>query len=171
MAVAVWLVYVCFHLILVPSCFALRYRRSPFVWRWLPQNGYDIGEWAYGLLVIGYTLAIMFGPPIESHLTVFALAFVIGGSALILWAVATLGSHWRIGQDEGDRACLYVSGGPYRFVRHPVYWGMAAAAFGQMLLTNGDIRGLILFAGTVSYVLLQSRAESRRWRNQQINAS
>jgi protein-S-isoprenylcysteine O-methyltransferase Ste14 len=123
------------------------------------------------LLVIGYTLAVLSGPPIESHWTFLALAFVIGGSVLILYAVETLGSHWRIGQDEGDRACVYVNGGPYCFVRHPIYWGMAASAFGQMLLTNGDGRGLILFIGTVGYVLLQSRAESRYWRDQQISAS
>src|SRR5205085_11497229 len=89
------------------------------------------------------------------------------GSGLILWAVATLGSNWRIGQDEGDTTCVHVAEGPYRLVCHPIYWGMAISAFGQMLLTNGDIYGVILLLGTVGYVLVQGRAESRRWSSQQ----
>jgi protein-S-isoprenylcysteine O-methyltransferase Ste14 len=171
-AVAVWFACLCVHFVLVPGCFVRRYRHSPYVWRWLPRNGYDFGEAAYGLLVIGYTVAILFyATSTESRWTAFALAFVIGGSGLILWAVATLGSNWRIGQDEGDRSCVYVIGGPYRLVRHPIYWGMAVSAFGQMLLTGGDIRGLILVAGTIGYVLFQSRAESRRWSNKKDNSA
>jgi uncharacterized membrane protein len=50
-------------------------------------------------------------------------------------------------------------------VRHPIYWGMTISAFGQMLLNNADIRGLILFAGTVGYGFLQGQAEFRRWSN------
>jgi len=42
---------------------------------------------------------------------------------------------------------------------------MTISAFGQMLLTAGDLRGLILLVGTVAYALLQGRAESRRWGN------
>jgi protein-S-isoprenylcysteine O-methyltransferase Ste14 len=134
--------------------------------RWLPRNGYELGESAYGLLVIGYTVAVLLGPLIEPRWPILALSFVVAGSALILWAVATLGSNWRIGQDEGDTTCVYVVEGPYRLVRHPIYWGMTISACGQMLLSNGDIRGLILFAGTVGYGFLQSQAELRRWSNQ-----
>ena len=60
---------------------------------------------------------------------------------------------------------MYVAHGPYRFLRHPIYWGMTLSALGQMLLTAGDLRGLILLVGTVAYALLQGRAESRRWGN------
>ncbi len=107
----------------------------------------------------------MLGPLPEPRWTVLAVACVIAGSALIVWAVATLGGSWRIGQDEGDTTCVYVAHGPYRILRHPIYWGMTIAAFGQMLLTAGDLRGLILLVGTVAYALLQGRAESRHWRN------
>jgi hypothetical protein len=44
---------------------------------------------------------------------------------------------------------------------------MTISAFGQMLLTNADIRGLILLLGTVGYVLAQGKAESLRWSSQQ----
>ena len=74
-------------------------------------------------------------------------------------------SHWRIGQDESDTTCAYVAHGPYRFLRHPIYWGMTLSALGQMLPTAGELRGLILLVGTAAYGLLQARAESHRWRN------
>jgi protein-S-isoprenylcysteine O-methyltransferase Ste14 len=89
----------------------------------------------------------------------------VAGSALIVWAVTTLGRSWWIGQDEIDTTCVYVAHGPYRFLRHPIYLGMRISALGQMLLTDGDMRGLILLVGTVTYSLLQGRAESRRWSN------
>jgi protein-S-isoprenylcysteine O-methyltransferase Ste14 len=165
MAVAAWIAYLCLHFVFVPGWFAWRHRRSPYALRWLPQNGYDLNESAYGLLVAGYTVAVLLGPLPEPRWPVLALACVIAGSGLIVWAVATLGGSWRIGQDESDTTCVYVAQGPYRFLRHPIYWGMTISAFGQMLLTASDLRGLTLLVGTVAYVLLQGRAESRRWRN------
>jgi len=167
MAIAAWIAYLCVHFVLVPGWFVWRYRRSPYALRWLPRSGYEVGESAYGWLVIGYTVSVLFGPQTEPRSPVLALACVIAGSGLILSAVATLGSNWRIGQDEGDTTCVYVAGGPYRLVRHPIYLGMTISAFGQMLLTNADIRGLILLLGTVGYVLLQGKAESLRWSSQQ----
>lgn len=165
MAVATWIAYLCVHFVLVPGWFGWRYRRPAYALRWLPRNGYDLVESAYGLLVVGYTIAVLFGPLTEPRWTVVAVACVIAGSGLIVWAVATLGGSWRIGQDEGDATCVYVTHGPYRFLRHPIYWGMTISAFGQMLLTAGDLRGLILLVGTVAYTLLQGRAESHCWGN------
>lgn len=170
MAVATWIGYLCVHFVLVPAWFVWRYRRSPYVLQWLPRNGYHFVESAYTWLVVGYTAAVLSGPRVEPHWTVPALACAIAGSGLILWAVATLGSNWRIGQDEGDKTCMYVAKGPYCVLRHPIYWGMTLSALGQMLLTNLDWRGLILLVGTVSYALLQSRAESRRWNSSQRKA-
>jgi protein-S-isoprenylcysteine O-methyltransferase Ste14 len=80
-------------------------------------------------------------------------------------AVATLGSGWQVGQDEGDTTRVYVGHGPYRCLHHPMYVGMAISAFGQMLLTAADLRGLIQLLGTMAYGLIQGRAESRRWSN------
>lgn len=119
------------------------------------------------MLATGYTAAVLLGALPEPRWPVLALACVIAGSGLILWAVATLGSNRRIGQDEGDTTCVRVAEGPYRLVCHPIYWGMAISAFGQMLLTNGESYGAILLFGTVGYVLVQGKAESRRWSSQQ----
>ena len=96
MAVAAWLAYLCVHFVLVPGWFVWRYRRSPYALRWLPRSGYEVGESAYGWLVIGYTVAVLFGTQTEPRSPgSLALACVIAGSGLILSAVATLGSNWR----------------------------------------------------------------------------
>ena len=62
-AVATWIAYLCVHFVLVPGWFAWRYRRSPYALRWLPRNAYDLGESAYGLLVAGYTIAVLRARP------------------------------------------------------------------------------------------------------------
>ena len=165
MAVAAWIANLCVRFVLVPACFAWRYRRSPYALRWLPRNGYDLTESAYGLPVAGYTVAVLLRPPTEPRWAIPGLACHLAGSGLILWAVATLGGNWRIGQDEGDTTCVYVAGGPYRWLRHPIYWGMAVAAVGQALLTADDLRGLILVAGTAAYGLVQGRAEAQLWKS------
>jgi protein-S-isoprenylcysteine O-methyltransferase Ste14 len=163
MAAQIWIAYLCFHFVLIPGWFAWRYRRTPYALHWLPRNRYDLGESAYGLVVTGYTVALMHGTLPQPHWPAIALASVIAGSGLIVLAVVTLGDSWRIGQDQSDATCAYVTQGPYRFLHHPIYWGMMISAFGQMLLTDGDARGLTLLAGTLTYVLLQGRAESLRW--------
>src|SRR5262249_36854532 len=61
MAVATWIPYLCVHFVLVPGWFAWRSRHSPYALRWLPRNGYDLVESAYGLLVACYTIAILRG--------------------------------------------------------------------------------------------------------------
>ena len=90
------------------------------------------------------------------------MACVIAGSALIVWAVAPLeavgGSARRGRHDLRDEAH-----GPYRAPSDLL--GMTISAFGQMLLTAADMRGLFLLVGTVAYALFQGRAESRRWGN------
>src|SRR5437763_5937717 len=107
MAVAAWTAYLCVHFVLVPAWFVRHYRRSPYALRWLPRNGYDLGESAYGMLLAGYTIAVLLGPLSEPRWSVLAVASVIAGSGLIVWAVATLGGNWRIGQDEGDITVVY----------------------------------------------------------------
>ena len=114
LAVAAWVAYLGAHFAVVPGWFAWRYRRSPYALRWVPRNGYDLVESAYGSLVAGYTVAVFLGPLPHPLWPVPALACVVAGSGLIVWAVAALGGSWRIGQDGGDATCTYITGGPCR---------------------------------------------------------
>lgn len=90
---------------------------------------------------------------------------MIGGSALIVRAVWTLGLNWRIGQATSDSSCRYVTAGPYRLVGHPIYVGMILSAIGH-LLAFLSLPGVMLVTGTVIYVLVQASSETSRWRSQ-----
>src|SRR4051794_5753534 len=107
MAVTAWLVYLGVHFILMPAWFACRFRRSPYALHWVPRNGYDLAESAYGLMVVGYTTALLMNLLCEPRWPVAALACHVAGSGFIVWAEVSLGGNWRIGQDEGDAACSY----------------------------------------------------------------
>jgi len=48
------------------------------------------------------------------------LALVILGYAGTLWTYSAMGDNWRMAVDANERTTL-VSGGPFRWVRHPIY--------------------------------------------------
>lgn len=74
-----------------------------------------------------------------------------------------MGASWRIGFDPECDRCELVRRGPYRALKHPVYWSLVALALSQMLLIGLDMRTWVLLAGTVAYCVVQSRAEDRYW--------
>jgi protein-S-isoprenylcysteine O-methyltransferase Ste14 len=72
---------------------------------------------APGLIVVRYVVFIL------------GLVAIIGGSALRQWAVSTLGASFtfdvRVASDQ-----RVVTGGPYRFLRHPSYTGLIVSYIG-----------------------------------------
>ena len=93
---------------------------------------------------------------------------VVGGLALIAlgiglraWSIATLGRffQYRIEVQAGHRL---VTGGPYRYVRHPSYSGIALVLAG-IALAMGDVRSLAAVAVLGGAGLaLRIRAEERQ---------
>jgi hypothetical protein len=64
MAAGTSFAYLCVHFVVLPGWFAWRSRRSPYALHLLPRDAYDVGESAYGLLVVDYTVAVAIGPHI-----------------------------------------------------------------------------------------------------------
>jgi protein-S-isoprenylcysteine O-methyltransferase Ste14 len=85
------------------------------------------------------------------------LGLVVLGVAFAVWAIAALGRHYDL-ELEIHRDHELVRGGPYRFVRHPVYTGLAVHFLGACLATGN----LLLIAGTllVTYPALYLRART-----------
>jgi protein-S-isoprenylcysteine O-methyltransferase Ste14 len=85
------------------------------------------------------------------------LALVVLGVAFALWAIATLGRHYDL-ELEIHRDHELVRGGPYRFVRHPIYSGLGLHFVGACLATGN----LLLIAGTllVTFPALYLRAKT-----------
>ena len=85
------------------------------------------------------------------------VALSVLGVAFALWAIVTLGRHYDLVLEVHHDHEL-VRRGPYAFVRHPVYTGLALHFAGACLATGN----LLLIAGTllVSYPAFYQRARA-----------
>jgi len=70
---------------------------------------------------------VAFHRPFVAVIGVPALAVVVLANALRLWVIRTLGIHWNV-RIVRSMPLGVVTGGPYRFVRHPNY----VAVFGEL---------------------------------------
>ena len=82
---------------------------------------------------------------------------VAGGLAFAVWARIELGDNWssRVVIKE-DHAL--VCGGPYRWVRHPIYSGLLLAVAGTALAI-GEWRGVLALGFAAIGILLRVRSE------------
>ena len=62
------------------------------------------------------------------------LALFVAGFGLSTWAMASNRFFSGVVRIQADRGHTVATGGPYRFVRHPVYTGFIVGAFGSALL-------------------------------------
>jgi methyltransferase len=136
---------------------ALEARRSRRLERALRRRGAiePAGD-VYPVMQILYPLAFL-GPALEGWLAGRDSEMMVGigaavfaaGKALKYWAIATLGDLWTFRVLVVPGAPL-VNGGPYRFLRHPNYLGVAAEIAGAALLFGAPWSGAgftILFGG------------------------
>jgi protein-S-isoprenylcysteine O-methyltransferase Ste14 len=75
---------------------------------------------------------------------VAGIALIAAGVALRAWSIATLGRFFQY-QIEVQPDHRVVTGGPYRYVRHPSYTGVALVIVGIALAT-GDVVSLAAVA-------------------------
>lgn len=88
-----------------------------------------------------------------------AVFVVIIGLAFSIWARAVLGANWSgVVAVKVDHEL--VVGGPYQWVRHPIYTGALTALLGSGLAA-GQSRGLVALAIALIALWLKSRAEER----------
>ena len=92
-----------------------------------------------------YLLARMLWLPlpirVPSRLTPVLLGFgsflFLAGTGLVIWARNTLGRMWGISTSREVKLLpdhRLITGGPYAFIRHPMYFGWWLAVFGVLLI-------------------------------------
>ncbi len=97
--------------------------------RALQRRGFArVPEPHFGAMVLLHT-SVMFGAGLEAWLgrrepilpiTGTALGVLAGATALRIWVITTLGPHWNVQVMDSIRLGV-VTGGPFRFIRHPNY--------------------------------------------------
>jgi methyltransferase len=74
-----------------------------------------------GVLAASALEVVLLGRPFVPAIAVPALVLLAGANALRWWVIATLGPHWNVQVVRSTPELGVVTGGPYRFVRHPNY--------------------------------------------------
>ena len=112
------------------------------------------------LVWVPFVVAYFFPVPVDLPMPVrlAGLAIAIASAVFAAWAMWSLGKSYGIRMDLFDGHRL-VTGGPYRFTRHPMYLGIVSFHVGATLA----MESLALLAITLIYVIpftaLRIRAE------------
>ena len=107
-----------------------------------------------GLAVVGLALEWIQPKPLfdpaERVTQMVAIAVVVGGLALRGWAAGCAGGHTRSHQIE---APTLVTGGPFAYVRNPIYLGTVVIGLGMSMLL-GDPKAYLFSALTFAVLYL-----------------
>ena len=74
-----------------------------------------------GILAAAVIETLVLGRPFIAVVAIPAVALVALANALRFWVIASLGVQWNVRVVASTPALGVVTGGPYRFVRHPNY--------------------------------------------------
>jgi protein-S-isoprenylcysteine O-methyltransferase Ste14 len=84
----------------------------------------------------------------------------VAGAVLVVRSRAELGPAWSF-VPKADRGTGFITTGPYRLVRHPIYLGLALLAIGEAVAFSGWPAVLIALCGIVPTFLWRACAEER----------
>jgi protein-S-isoprenylcysteine O-methyltransferase Ste14 len=114
-------------------------------------------------------LVVVTRPPPEFDVSNVArwggIVAAIGGIAIAIWALVTLGRHFDLAL-EVHRAHEIIRHGPYAFVRHPIYSGLALHSLGACVATGSVILLWGTLAITLPVLFLRARTEERLLRRE-----
>jgi len=80
-----------------------------------------------------------------------AMLLVIAGHALVVWATGTNAFFSQVVRIQTERGHTVITGGPYRYVRHPAYVGMILVVVGAPIMLGS---WWALIPGVISAVLM-----------------
>lgn len=95
-----------------------------------------------------------------------ALATVVAAQALRYWAISTLGDRWNTRVIVEPNASV-VTGGPYRFLRHPNYVAVALELLALPLVHGAFATAALFSIGNIALLSVRIRVEEQalgaRW--------
>lgn len=132
----------------------------------LERGGVEVGRDHYRWMVLVHTLFLISCPaevwllerPFLPSLGLPMLGLLVASMALRYWAVTTLGRRWttRVICVPGLEI---VTGGPYRFVRHPNYVAVVVELFALPLVHSAWWTAIVFSAANVLVLRTRIRVE------------
>jgi protein-S-isoprenylcysteine O-methyltransferase Ste14 len=114
-----------------------------------------------GLLVVaGLDERFGWQPDFGPSFQFFGCVLFLLGYSIIIWAMYTNRFFSSVVRIQAEREHVAVTGGPYRFVRHPGYVGMMTSALGGVLLLRSTW-AIIPFGLYVAIVLVRTAMEDK----------
>jgi protein-S-isoprenylcysteine O-methyltransferase Ste14 len=120
--------------------------------------------WGYEIVAYAWSFGFHVGPTSFGRLWLDSVAYKVVGAlagslGLLLYAIALrhLGASWRVGIDRATPGPL-VTGGIYRWTRHPIYVALDLLFIGTFLV-NGRLIFLVLAAVWIPLLHLTMRRE------------
>jgi methyltransferase len=123
------------------------------------RGHYPVMAVFHGALLVACALeVVLLHRPFPGAVGWVSLGVVLAAQALRYWAIATLGWRWntRIVVVPGSAP---VTGGPYRFVRHPNYVAVIAEMLALPLVHGAWLTALVFSAGNAWLLRVRIRAE------------
>jgi methyltransferase len=134
--------------------------------RALAAGAFEVGRGHYPVVAAFHTLfvisaaaeAILFKRPFPGALGWAALALALMAQALRYWCVVTLGPRWN------TRIIVWpatwpVTGGPYRFIRHPNYLAVIVEVACVPLIHGCWLTAAVFSAGNAALLATRIRVE------------
>ncbi|MBJ6763373.1 hypothetical protein JGU66_21620 [Myxococcaceae bacterium JPH2] len=132
------------------------------------RGGVETGQGHYRVMVAFHTcflvacaVEVVLGErPFLGWASVVALAGAVAAQALRYWAIATLGERWN------SRIIVVpdlppVTGGPYRYLRHPNYVAVVLELLCVPLIHGAWVTALVFSLGNLLLLLVRIRAEEQ----------
>lgn len=132
----------------------------------MERGGRESGQGHYPVMVVlhtGFLVAMLVEawvrePHVPGWLAWTMLALVLGAQALRWWCIATLGPRWN------TRVIVVpglppVTGGPYRFLRHPNYVAVVVEGVALPLVHNAWVTALVFTLANAALLLVRIRVE------------
>jgi protein-S-isoprenylcysteine O-methyltransferase Ste14 len=126
-------------------------------WRWYVPTVLLPVEWLLPPALILLGLGEIQAGWLPVRLLGFAVS--LGGAALLVWASTALG-RFLVHEAAVFQDHALITGGPYRFLRHPIYSGYLALLLGSGFGTL-NVYLLLLWPLSLLGILVQARSEER----------
>lgn len=117
------------------------------------------------LLLGGFDQRYAWSLPFAPWIQIAALGLVVLGDLIFLWAMAENKFFAKMVRIQKERGHFVVTGGPYRYVRHPGYVGWYIMMIG-LAVALGSLWGFIPAAIMLALMVVRTALEDRTLRNE-----